>query len=295
MEKIDVLIATYNGEKYLEKQINSILLQTYSNINILIRDDGSKDNTCKILNNLEKKDNRIKVIRDNLGNLGFVKNFEELLKNSNSNYVMFSDQDDVWHSNKIEISYNAIKNLEKENENIPLLVHTNSQIMNFEKKTKKLFVSKIANNHDFENSFFNFFVQGATAIINRKMVNEALPFNEKVYLHDRYFHLIAEFIGKRKFVDLPTVDYRQHLNNEIGTNSIIGAFKKRYFIKKDRELIDYLYRNYQNKLNSKQKEKLLIYFDITNQSVNRFKRLYLCLKKKIPMILKKKIFLLLKG
>ena len=92
MEKIDILLATYNGSKYLHEQLNSILSQSYGNINVIIRDDGSSDNTVMIINEYEEKDNRVKLLNDNLGNLGFVRNFEELMKNSTSEYLMLSSK-----------------------------------------------------------------------------------------------------------------------------------------------------------------------------------------------------------
>ena len=78
--RIDILMATYNGEKYLFEQIDSIITQTYQRWNLLIRDDGSTDRTMEIIENYQKKDARIKILKDNKGNLGIVKNFEELLK-----------------------------------------------------------------------------------------------------------------------------------------------------------------------------------------------------------------------
>ncbi|MHB9334492.1 glycosyltransferase, partial [Fusobacterium polymorphum] len=100
--KIEILMATYNGEKYVGEQIDSIIHQTYKNWKLLIRDDNSTDKTLEILKEYEKKDKRIKIIEDKKGNLGFVKNFEELLNNSKEDWVMFSDQDDYWLENKIE-------------------------------------------------------------------------------------------------------------------------------------------------------------------------------------------------
>ena len=81
MEKIDILLATYNGSKYLHEQLDSILNQSYGNINVIIRDDGSSDNTVMIIKEYEQKDSRVRLLNDNLGNLGFVRNFEELMKN----------------------------------------------------------------------------------------------------------------------------------------------------------------------------------------------------------------------
>ena len=98
--KIEILMATYNGEKYIEEQIDSIINQTYTNWELLIRDDKSKDNTASIIEEYEKKDSRIKLLRDEKGNLGFVKNFEELLKNSQKDFIMFSDQDDIGNQTK---------------------------------------------------------------------------------------------------------------------------------------------------------------------------------------------------
>ena len=250
MEKIDILLATYNGSKYLHEQLDSILSQSYGNINVIIRDDGSSDNTVMIIKEYEQKDNRVKLLSDNLGNLGFVRNFEELMKNSTSEYLMFSDQDDIWYNNKVETSYTRIKAIEEINgKSCPILVHTNSRIMNYETRTKSLFISNCAKNSSFENSFFNFFVQGSTMLINESLKREALPFSKEVYLHDRYLHLIAEFIGVRAYIDMPTMDYRQHSNNEIGsrgTNIIKRLISSRYFNQNDKILFYYLHNHYKN-------------------------------------------------
>ena len=298
MEKIDILLATYNGSKYLHEQLDSILSQSYENINVIIRDDGSSDNTVMIIKEYEQKDNRVKLLSDNLGNLGFVRNFEELMKNSTSEYLMFSDQDDIWYNNKVETSYKRIKAIEEKNgKSCPILVHTNSKIMNYETRTKSLFISDCAKNSSFENSFFNFFVQGSTMLINGSLKREALPFSKEVYLHDRYLHLIAEFIGIRSYVDAPTMDYRQHSNNEIGSRvNVIDKIKnKRYFNLKDRELLIFLDNTYSAKLDEIKKEKMDAYKLIVNNNISRFKRLKICNKKKIPMNIKKKIFLIIKG
>ena len=298
MEKIDILLATYNGSKYLHEQLDSILSQSYENINVIIRDDGSSDNTVMIIEEYEQKDSRVRLLNDNLGNLGFVRNFEELMKNSTSEYLMFSDQDDIWYNNKVETSYKRIKAIEEKNgKSCPILVHTNSKIMNYETRTKSLFISDCAKNSSFENSFFNFFVQGSTMLINESLKREALPFSKEVYLHDRYLHLIAEFIGIRAYIDMPTMDYRQHSNNEIGSRvNIIDKIKnKRYFNLEDRELLIFLANTYSTNLDEIKKEKIDAYRLIVNNSISRFKRLEICIKKKIPMNNKKKIFLIIKG
>ena len=108
-EQIDILLATYNGEKYLEEQLDSILNQTYKNIRLVISDDNSKDNTTNILQKYAQKDNRIQLYLQPQ-NLGVVKNIEFLLNKVENRFYMLSDQDDVWLPEKIE------KTVEKQKE-----------------------------------------------------------------------------------------------------------------------------------------------------------------------------------
>lgn len=114
-EKIEILMATYNGEKYIKEQINSIINQTYINWRLLIRDDGSKDKTVEIIKEYEKKDDRIKLLEDNKGNLGFIKNLLSFL------IKMRID----WKS-KIEKYVKLLKVLDKEILKKPLLMYSNS-------------------------------------------------------------------------------------------------------------------------------------------------------------------------
>ena len=108
MEKVDILLATYNGEKYIREQIDSILNQTYKEFRLLISDDGSTDGTRDILNEYKAKDDRIEIFMQE-ENLGVVKNFEFLLKKVEAKYYMFSDQDDIWKDEKIEKSLKKIE------------------------------------------------------------------------------------------------------------------------------------------------------------------------------------------
>ena len=112
MEKVDILLATYNGEKYLSEQIDSILSQSFKEFRLLISDDCSTDNTRKILEKYASKDNRIKIYFQKQ-NLGVIKNFEFLLKKVENKYYMFSDQDDIWKEKKIEKSLKVITTLQK--------------------------------------------------------------------------------------------------------------------------------------------------------------------------------------
>ncbi|HND46573.1 MAG TPA: glycosyltransferase, partial [Chitinophagales bacterium] len=132
-EKVDILLATYNGERFLQKQIDSILQQTYSNFTIYIRDDGSKDGTIKIIKDYAQKyPNKIIFIEDILGNLGVTQNFNELMKYSSANYIAFSDQDDIWLPNKIEQSLKVLADLENKHQGTPAFVYSDMQIINEE-------------------------------------------------------------------------------------------------------------------------------------------------------------------
>ena len=129
---VDILMATYNGELYLEEQIKSIIKQSYKNWILYIRDDGSKDNTLKIINRYTYKyPDKIKLIADDRGNLGSNMNFKELMQYSKNEYCMFCDQDDVWLEDKIKLSLDKIKKLEnKYGKNTPILVHTDLKVVN---------------------------------------------------------------------------------------------------------------------------------------------------------------------
>ena len=108
MEKINILMATYNGRRYLRDQIDSILNQTYSDFRLLISDDASTDSTVKILEEYEKKDSRVEIYCHEK-NLGVVSNFEFLINKVRSEYFMFADQDDIWEPDKIEKSLKKLK------------------------------------------------------------------------------------------------------------------------------------------------------------------------------------------
>ena len=236
--RIDILMATYNGEKYLSEQIDSIINQTYQGWNLLIRDDGSTDSTMEIIESYQKKDTRIKILKDNKGNLGIVKNFEELLKISKAKLIMFSDQDDIWKKEKILRYLERLEKI-KEFKNEKIMIHSNSNLYREKKQKLNLFISDKFLEQKLENVFFNFFVQGATIMITKSLKEFILPFPEEVYIHDRYIHLLTDILFKRVFINESFMDYRQHENNQIGGNTDWKKLiSKRYFYEKDYKLIN---------------------------------------------------------
>lgn len=219
MEKVDVLLATYNGEKYLKEQIDSILEQTYSDFRLLISDDGSTDGTRKILEEYKNKDSRIQVFFQE-SNLGVVKNFEFLLKKVESAYYMFSDQDDIWKAEKIEKSLNKI-----ENDNCDL-VYSDLEVVDeklnvtYESYWKlKGIYNKIKKYNNFESLYLNNFVTGCTIISKKELIDTYLPLpnTSKYVLHDYWISLILSQNGKIDYIEEPLIKYRQHKNNKVGS------------------------------------------------------------------------------
>lgn len=293
-KKIDILMATYNGEKYLVEQLDSIINQTYHNWNLLIRDDNSIDKTLEIIQNYHKKDKRIKILKDNKGNLGIVRNFEELLKSSESEFIMFSDQDDIWVENKLDMYLKMIEKIK----NKGFMIHSDAILFDKNKSNilKDTFISKKAINKGLENVFFNYFVQGATILISKEIKNFILPFPKEVYLHDRYIHLISELFFERIFINKALIYYRQHGDNQIGAkNTIRELLSKRYFDERDRQLIKIIYNKYGSLLTEDKKKLIEEYFKITDIKKNRFNRFLNLKKSKISIPLKKKISFIVKG
>lgn len=293
-KKIDILMATYNGEKYLAEQLDSIINQTYHNWNLLIRDDNSTDRTLEIIQDYQKKDNRIKLLKDNEGNLGIVKNFEELLKNSESEFIMFSDQDDIWIENKLDVYLKTAEKIKIKG----FLLHSDAILFDKNKSNilKDTFIFKKAINKGLENVFFNYFVQGATILISKEIKNFILPFPKEVYLHDRYIHIVAELFFERIFINQPLIYYRQHDNNQIGAkNSLKKLLSKRYFDERDRQLIKVIYNKYGSLLADDKKKLIEEYFKITDIRKSRFIRFFMLKKAKIDISLKKQISFLVKG
>lgn len=295
--KLCILLASYNGEKYISEQLDSIINQTYKNWELIIRDDGSKDETVIILNKYEKKDERIKILRDDKGNLGFLKNFEELLFNAKEEFVLFSDQDDFWLKNKLEKFVEKIRDLDEKVLSKPLLIHCNSLVCDDKLEIiKEEFIdSKIAKKTNSNIYFFEYIVQGSTSMVNKKMIKESLPFLKNVTLHDRYFHLLSQFLGTRVFIDESLVKYRQHERNEIGANrSIIkNIMSKKYFYVEDRKLIEEIKETYNKRLRKEDLNDIEKYLEVTDRNKNRLERFWL--SKYFQMKLLKRLVLLIKG
>lgn len=297
MHTVDILLPTYNGEAYIEEQINSLLNQTYTNIKIIIRDDGSTDKTNEIIQEVAKKDSRIIINIGIKNNLGLVGNINYLLGISNSNYIMFCDQDDVWFVNKVEVLLNELQRMESElNKNTPILSHSDCFVTDEYLNGRDLFKGSKPLQYGLRNSLFKFYVQGASVIFNLSLKNEIYPFISNVYLHDRYTHLVVEIVGSRSYINAPLMYYRQHSKNLVGSSSLFNKIKNtlilknfNYFQNKDRNLIKSLY-------DEKYPDNKFLgnYLRITSRDLSVFEKLRLLKKYKISMRFKEFIIMILK-
>lgn len=227
MPNIDILVATYNGGRYLNQQLDSIFSQENQDFNILIRDDGSTDNTVSIITSYQKKyPEKICIIEDEKGNLGASKCFMLLLNAASSDYIMFCDQDDVWLPSKITVSLNKIRLLESADSctavDTPLLVFTDLQVVDQDlnlinksfwryqrlvpsiaKKWKSLLAQNV--------------ITGCTIIINKAAKNACLPYSLDM-MHDQWLGVHVAKYGLIDYLDEQTILYRQHSENVDGAH-----------------------------------------------------------------------------
>lgn len=218
-ELVDILVATYNtNEKYLKKQIDSILRQTHKNIKIYISDDNSSDEkVAEILKEYEQNDKRIKLYIQPK-NLGYNKNFEFLLQQSTANYIMFSDHDDIWGKEKIEKSLKKIKE-----ENVDMVYCNCRQVdedgiviqddyfkyknVPLVKGKSKLAISRCVG-------------IGCSQIITKEVKEKMIPFKKDVIAHDWLAAFIANEGKGMCYIEEPLFDYRLHGSNVFGGRSL---------------------------------------------------------------------------
>lgn len=236
---VHIVMATYNGEKYMREQLDSLLSQTHANISIEICDDGSSDETLAIANEYAEKDSRVSLFC-NPTNQGYTKNFLQGIMRSEADYVMLCDQDDIWNENKVELTLAAMLQAE-ETKDVPILVYTDA--MNYDNKTgtelgrfhhsSHLNVKKVDTPHIFmENKCI-----GCTIMVNRSLVNYVDRTPKEIRVHDWWLALIASHFGKIVYVDEATLRYRQHGGNMIGGDSYQDYVQERVSRMQEQRLV----------------------------------------------------------
>lgn len=281
-QQIDILLATYNGEKYLKEQIESILNQTYKNFRLIISDDCSKDSTREIIKEYEQKDKRIISYFQN-ENLGYIKNFEFLLTKVENTIYMLSDQDDFWLPEKIEKTYEKLKyenadlvftDLEVVDQNLNTVFKSFNDYMLLTRKIKKYY------NRYIMQYLYNC-ITGCTIMSKKKFIPQILPLpNEsKNVVHDLWIGLVVSLNGKIAYLDEKTIKYRQHGSNQIGTDKISHNFKnldqvRNHFIDIKLNLFTAYVKNdniFPNILKQQNVQALEYFKDIQNKKYFNFK------------------------
>lgn len=277
MTKIAVLISTYNGEKYLEPQLDSILSQKGNfKLDLYIRDDGSKDRTTHIIKEYQKHYPNISL--NEAKNVGCNASFFELLKNTSGyDYYAFSDQDDVWLNDKLA---SAITMLKKEPDDRPLLYASCSQLVDNNMKELGLTQQKTCD-ITLYNTIIQNILPGHTQVMNEKMRKAIIKSDidaSKIYYYDSWITNVAAVEGKIIFDNKPHTFYRQHANNEIGYgDSKLGWYKERIRrIKKNQtktysRQIDYFIEKYQSAFTPTQKSELRKYQESKQNLLERLR------------------------
>ncbi|MFK5882352.1 MAG: glycosyltransferase family 2 protein [Sulfurospirillum sp.] len=223
MNIVSIAMTTYNGEKFLKEQLNSIINQSYKNLEIIICDDGSFDNTIRMIKEYQKRDNRIKLF-ENKKSLGVLKNFEKAISLCNGDYIAISDQDDIWMFNKIEVMINEIKDC--------VLVYHDDSLIN---RSGKLIYSSFfqSNNilinkeHSIKALMLDNWISGHACMFSSVLKNHILPISEDIEHYDMWIAIVASIYGNIRFIDKQLVLWRQH-----GTNTSGSKIDKRSLLDK---------------------------------------------------------------
>ena len=268
---VDILLATYNGGPYLAELLGSLKAQTYGDWTLLVRDDGSEDNTLDVLKDFA--DRRIRLLKDERTRLGPCGSFSELLRRSTADYVMFCDQDDVWLPEKIALTMKRMLEAESAYKGKPVMVHTDMLVAD-------------RNLNILSRSFWDYqrlnpelvslnrilmlnIATGCTMMINKKL-RELTSIPKAALIHDWWIALVASAFGRIERVDSPTMLYRQHGKNDTGAvRYSVGYFIKRIGnLRKSKDLLrgtvgqcEAFYSAYEDRL--PEKDRLMVY-DFSN-------------------------------
>ena len=223
---IDLLLSTYNGERFLREQLDSLLAQTYTDWHLSVRDDGSVDGTLAILEEYcTKYPSKISLYQDELGNVGVKRSFEELLCHcATGDYLMFCDQDDVWLPHKIARFHRELCRMEEEyGNNVPLLVHGDMCVVDCALKELHPSFWEYSNlRPDLLDDNVHFLgisndITGCSCAFNQAARRVTLPFNLRTYMHDAWLGVsVLAHGGKITPIYEPTMLYRQHGSNTLG-------------------------------------------------------------------------------
>ncbi len=218
---VDVLMSVWNGEKYLEEQIESLIAQTHENWRLIIRDDRSSDASPRIIAEYcARFPGKIRLLSDGSGQLGPCQSYAKLLASASAEYAMFCDQDDVWLPRKIESCLREVIRLERENAGLPILLYTDltvvDQSLNVVAESFWRYQRINPRNNGLNALILDNVATGCTTIFNRRLKELAEPVPKEAVMHDWWLALIGSAYGKVAYLPDRTMLYRQHGQNDTG-------------------------------------------------------------------------------
>ncbi len=234
MRKIQILLPSYHGQAYLAQQIESILAQTYSHWILWIQDDASEDDTSTLAERFAQRDKRIHLKR-NAKRLGLRANLNELLRaalHTEAQYFALSDQDDLWHPQKLARQFAALQALETQvGTERPLLVHSDLQVLDASGVIRrKSFWADLRIDPGKQRTLGSLpalnAVSGNTLLCNRALLTLASPVPQEAIMHDWWFALLAAGAGRIFYLQEALVGYRRHAANLIGPRSFYEGLRK---------------------------------------------------------------------
>jgi glycosyltransferase involved in cell wall biosynthesis len=220
---VDILLATYNGARFVEQQIHSVLRQTHPGVRLLVRDDGSRDATAEIVQRFAaRRPGQVSLVDGGGQKLGPSASFSLLLRHASAGYVMFCDQDDVWRPTKVETTLLRMRELERvHGTDCPILVHTDMTVV--DEGLRTLNRSFWAYQHldplqgaSLKRLLVQNVVTGCASMINRALLQKAVPIPPGALMHDWWLALAAAAFGRVQCLRQSTMLYRQHGDNQIG-------------------------------------------------------------------------------
>lgn len=229
MLNVCILMATYNGAKYIEDQIVSILSQDVTAWKLYISDDGSTDETLNILSKWSSLDSRINIISDGKARRGPARNFSDLAEATRDNFDLFffCDQDDVWHPNKLSTFLNFYHEevaCQSFSTTDSILVHSNLSLIDqhgVEFSNSFWAYQQLERNQDtFASLLMQNTVTGCAMMVNRALLDRCGPVPSSAIMHDWWYALVASSSGAVVRINQPLTRYRQHSSNSVGAKRI---------------------------------------------------------------------------
>lgn len=202
--RCSVAMATYNGERYIAEQIESVLRNMKKNDELIISDDGSTDNTRTIIGHYMEYDERIHLVEG--PQKGAIRNFENALQYVNGQVVFLCDQDDIWEMDKIDKVLAAMQ------EDVTLVMH-DAVVVEAGTVIVPSFMRYRGSKQGMLNNIIKNSYIGCCMAFKRELLNYVLPFPERICMHDQWIGLMNELVGQSRFIEDKLLHYRRHESN----------------------------------------------------------------------------------